>query len=308
MSRSFMRLITISLALLALITAPLAAATQVKVVTTTPDLADIVQQIGGSRVSVQALCKGYQNPHQVETKPSYLRALQEADAFIQTGISLEIAYAPALLRSARNPKIMPGAPGFLEASQGIKVMQKPTGQVDRSMGDVHPQGNPHYTLSPTNVKMVARNITAFLKRLDPQGADTYDRGYSNYWHQIDQADKRWKAQLAPYAGANIVTYHNSWPYFAAHFKLKIIGNVEPQPGISPSVKHLNQLAETMRSNRVKVVLMEPWFPSNVAKSVTSKTNSTLLTLPILPNGVANTPTYIQMMNYNVSQLAGALAK
>ncbi|MGM9999483.1 MAG: metal ABC transporter substrate-binding protein [Candidatus Bruticola sp.] len=285
---------------------PVLADKTLNVAVTTPDLADIARQIGGSRVKVTCIAKGGQDPHFVETKPSYLRALQQADAFIETGLSLEIGWAPSLLRSARNPKIMPGQPNFLEASAGIKVMDKPSGKVDRSRGDAHPDGNPHYTLNPTNVKHVARTMTAFFKRLDPEGSAIYDKNYSAYWHKIDQADKRWKAILKPYAGSNIVTYHSTWSYFAAHFGLKVCGNIEPKPGVSPSSRQLNELVELMKGSKVKVIVFEPWYPENLPNSVAQKSGASALKLPIQPGSLPNTSTYLDMMEYNVNQLAKAL--
>ncbi len=276
------------------------------VVTTTPDLADAVRGVGGRRVRVQSLCAGFQDPHHVETRPSYLRTLAQADAFIQTGLELEIAWAPDLLRSSRNSRIMPGGPGFCDASSGIRILEVPRGQVDRTMGDVHPLGNPHYTLDPVNMKVVARNVTAFLKRLDPAGSATYDAGYRNYWTTLDAADRRWKAKLAPFRQAPIVTYHSTWPYFTNHFGLQVVGHIEPQPGISPSAAHLNRLGETMRQRGVRVILSETWFPEGVAQAVARQTSARLLRLPVLPGGVQGRDTYIQTMDLVVDQIAGVL--
>ena len=301
-----MGLIVLALTALVVSASPLWAKSVLNIVTTTPDLADAVRNVGGSHVSVSNICLGYQDPHQVETKPSYLRKLQGADGFIQTGLSLEIAWAPSLLRSARNTKIMPGNSGFFDASTGITPMEKPTGGVDRTMGDVHPNGNPHYTLSPNNMKIVARNVTVFLKRLDPANAATYDANYSAYWHKLDAADKRWKAQLAPYAGSPLVTYHSTWPYFANHFKLRLVGYIEPKPGISPSTKHLNALTTTITKNHCRVIVVEPWFNDSIARSVAGKTNAKVMRLPALPGGVPGTDSYIDMMNYNVRSLVEAL--
>jgi ABC-type Zn uptake system ZnuABC Zn-binding protein ZnuA len=292
--------------LLFLLTALPVRAEVLEVVTTTPDLADAVRGVGGSRVHVQSLCLGYQNPHQVETRPSYLRTLAQADAFLQTGLDLEVAWAPELLRSSRNSRIMPGGAGFCDASSGIRILEVPRGQVDRTMGDVHPLGNPHYTMDPVNMKIVARNVTAFLKRLDPGGAATYDAGYRNYWASLDAADKRWKAQLAPFRGAPIVTYHSTWPYFAAHFGLQVVGHIEPQAGISPSPAHLNRLSETMKQRGVRVIISETWFPESIAQSVSRQTGARLLKLPVLPGGVQGRDTYVEMMDYVVGQIAGGL--
>lgn len=300
-----LRLIAALLLFLAWVGGP-AHAEVLDIVTTTTDLADAARNVGGSRVKVSSIAAGYQDPHHVETRPSYLRVLQNADAFIQTGLDLEIAWAPELLRSARNPKILPGAAGFLDASSGIKVLQRPEGRVDRTGGDVHPNGNPHYSLDPTDQKIVARTITAFLKRLDPAGSKTYDDNYRRYWNELDAADKRWKAKLAPFKGAPIVTYHNTWAYFAQHFGLRVVGQVEPQPGISPSASHLDRLSGLMRDQGVKVILMETWFPKNVATAVARKCGAKVLEMPIMPGGVKNTDSYIAMMDFIVDQLAGAL--
>ncbi|MBI3925182.1 MAG: zinc ABC transporter substrate-binding protein [Armatimonadetes bacterium] len=281
------------------------ALAKLEVVTTTTDLADAAREVGGARVKVQAIAPGYQDPHQVETKPSYLTLLKAADVFVMTGLDLEVAWAPDLLRNCRNARIQPGGAGFMDSSQGIKVLQKPQGQVDRSGGDVHPQGNPHYTLSPTNQKVVARNITALLKRVDPAGSKVYDDGYRAYWKKLDEADKRWRKMLEPIKGTPVVTYHNTWPYFAEHFGLKVVGNVEPQPGISPSAAHLNQLADSMKRQGVKVIIMEPWFPDHIPQSLARKTGATVLKLPVIPGGVDGTGTYLHMMDYIVKQLLAA---
>ena len=278
------------------------------VVVTTQDLADVVRNVGGSRVKVTTICRDGQDPHFVEVKPSYLRSLQQADAFIETGLSLEIGWAPSLLRSAGNPKIMPGHSNFLEASAGIKVLEKPQGKVDRTQGDAHPDGNPHYSLSPTNMKQIARTVTAFFKRIDPQGAAQYDKGYSAYWYALDAADKRWKEALKPYAGANIVTYHSTWVYFTNHFGLKVCGHIEPKPGVSPSSSYLNNLEAAMKSSKVKVIVAEPWYPRNIPQSLAKRTGCTYLTLGIQPGSLPGTSTYIQMMDYNVESLVKALSK
>ncbi len=290
----------------ALLSAIASADKPLEIVTTTPDLADAARNIIGSRGHVSFICQGYQDPHNVEAKPSYLKLLQNANGFIETGLSLEIAWAPSLLRGARNKVIMPGGCAFFDASSGITVLEKPNGQVDRTMGDVHPQGNPHYTLNPTNMKIVARSITAFLKSIDPQGAAVYDQNYSRYWHELDAADKRWKQILKPYAGKCIVTYHSTWPYFAQHFGIKVVEHIENQPGISPSANHLNSLVTIIKSHQVKAIVMEPWFSEKIPNALSAKTGVKVIKLPILPGGVPGTDTYIKMMDYNVNHLAEAI--
>lgn len=282
------------------------ALAKVRIVTTTSDLADVARAIGGNRVEVKAIAPGYQDPHHVETKPSYLVALRQADAFIMTGLELEVAWAPDLLRNSGNSKIQPGGPGFLEASAGIKILEKPTGTVDRTMGDVHSLGNPHYSMSPLNVKLIARNITSLLKAVDPSGAQAYDAGYRAYWTKLDGAEKSWKARLAPFAGSKIVTYHSTWSYFAKFFNLQVIATIEPKPGIAPSASYLDGLVAQMKAQGVKVIIAEPWYPENVVSALVRRTGAKALRLPIQPGGIPFSDTYIDMMNAIVGQLSEAL--
>lgn len=298
------RVIVLSILVMALW--PMSVYAKVRVVTTTTDLADAVRAVGGSRVQVSAIAPGYQDPHHVETKPSYLMMLRDADAFVMTGLDLEVAWAPALLRNSRNPKIQPGGPGFLDASHGILVLEKPTGGVDRTMGDIHPLGNPHYTMSPLNMKKVARNIAALLKAADPAGSLAYDQGYRSYWTELNVAEKRWQKVLAPYAGQKIVTYHSTWSYFAKFFKLDVIATIEPKPGISPSSSYLDGLVQEMAKAKVKVIVAEPWQPESLLSALARRSGAKVLRLPIEPGGIPGTESYIKMMDLNVGKLVEAL--
>src|SRR5919106_1503945 len=193
----------------------LAAAAQAKlrVISTLQDFASIAQAVGGDRVDTSNLAKGYQDPHFVDAKPSFVLQLSRADLLIAAGLELEIGYLPPLIDQSRNNKIHPGNPGYLDASAGCDILQRPTGQVTRAMGDVHPYGNPHYWTDPENGRVIARAIAARLSQLDPAGRDTYAKNLAAFEQKLSAKEKEWDAKMAPYAGTNVVTFHDSWPNF-----------------------------------------------------------------------------------------------
>lgn len=302
-----MKKIALSLFFAGLTSAAVPAAAAVRVVTSIQDLASIADSVGGKRVETFALSRGYQDPHFVDPKPSFVLKLSRADLLIVAGLELEIGYLPPLLDQSRNEKIRPGAPGYLDASVGCDILEKPTAQVTRAMGDVHPFGNPHYWLDPNNGRLIARAIAARLTSLDPAGAGDYKSNLAAFEARLSDGEKRWDAQLAPYAGTNVVTYHNSWPNFLKRFRLEAAGYVEPKPGVPPSPSHTLEIINLIREKHIPVILMEPYFDQKTPQSIARNTGATLLTFIPSVGGVPEAKDYIALFDYDVKILSDALA-
>jgi ABC-type Zn uptake system ZnuABC Zn-binding protein ZnuA len=284
-----------------------AAEPPLKIVTTLSDLAALTKDVGGDRVEVQSLAKGYQDPHFVEPKPSFLMMLRNADLVAVVGLELEIGYLPPLLEQCRNPKILPGAAGYLDLSRGVEILDRPTGAVNRSMGDVHPMGNPHYWLDPANAVRMAIEIEQKLASMRPADAPYFAQRLNAFKVRINDANKHWLAEMAPYRGAKIVTYHNSWPNFANHFGLDVVGFVEPKPGVPPSPSHTLELINLMKAQHVKVITMEPYFDIKTPRSVADRTGAQLVILyPSVGGAKTGTDDYVQLMDTNVANLVKAL--
>jgi len=279
----------------------------VHVVTSLQDFASIADAVGGKRVDTFALAKGYQDPHFVEPKPSFVLKLSKADLLIVAGLELEIGYLPPLIDQSRNDKIRPGAPGYLDASNGCDILEKPTGTVTRAMGDVHPFGNPHYWLDPDNGRIIARSIAARLTEIDPSGAAEYKANLATFEAKLSEGEKRWDAALGPYAGTQVVTYHTSWPNFLKRFKLVAAGYIEPKPGIPPSPAHTVELINMMIEKKIPVILMEPYFDQKTPKAVAEKTGATLVTFIPSVGGVPEAKDYVGLFDYDVKLLVDALA-
>lgn len=281
-------------------------AAPVKVVTTTEDLAAIAREVGGDRVDVAFLARGVQDPHFLEAKPSLMLKLSQADLFVQIGLELEQGWVPPLLLGARNGKIQRGAPGFVDASRGITALEVPTGPVDRSAGDVHLQGNPHLWLDPMNGKQIAQNIAEGLKRVDPKGKETYDRNLADFSERIDTALPRWQERMKPFEGAKVITYHNSWAYFLKRFGLAAAGYIEPRPGIPSSTSHLRRLIELIPQEKVKVILMEPYFNDQAPKFLAEKTGVKTIVLPPSVSTSTGIKDYFQLFDHLTNTLSEAL--
>jgi zinc/manganese transport system substrate-binding protein len=279
----------------------------VHVVTSLQDFASIADAIGGKRVETFALARGYQDPHFVEPKPSFVLKLSKADLLIVAGLELEIGYLPPLIDQSRNDKIRPGAAGYLDASNGCDILERPTGTVTRAMGDVHPFGNPHFWLDPENGRIIARAIAERLSQLDPSGAAEYKANLAAFEAKLTEGEKRWDAALASYAGTAVVTYHNSWPNFLKHFKLVAAGYVEPKPGVPPSPTHTVELIDLMRDRKIPVILMEPYFDRKTPQMIADKTGATLLVFIPSVGGVPEIKDYFGLFDYDVKLLADALA-
>ncbi|MEO6486393.1 MAG: metal ABC transporter substrate-binding protein, partial [Thermoanaerobaculia bacterium] len=297
-----MKTISIAIALaMALLPNPVSAAQKLKVVTTTADLASLAREVGGDRIDVTAIARGYQDPHFVEAKPSFLMLLRNADLLAAVGAELELGWLPALLDQSRNNRIRPGSRGYLDASQGVEILDRPAGAVNRSMGDVHPSGNPHYWLDPANAVRIAIQIEQRLERLRPQDADYFRARLNDFKLRLNEANKRWTAALAPYRGAKIVTYHNSWPNFARRFGLNVVGYVEPKPGVPPSPSHTFDLINMMKQQKVKVILMEPYFDHKTPQSIAERTGARLLVIyPSVGGAKSGTDDYFQLFDTNIA--------
>src|SRR3954466_6526351 len=247
-----------------------AHAAAIKVVATTQDLESLAREVGGDKIETDSLAKGYQDPHQVEPKPSFILKLNKADLLIVVGRELEIGWLPALINQARNPQIHPGADRYLDASQSAHILEIPTGQITRAMGDVHPQGNPHYWLSPENGRRIAKGIQQKLSEISPGDAAYFAQRYADFDKRLADSEKRWNAAMAPYKGAKIVTYHRSWPNFVEAYGLNVVGYVEPKPGIPPSPSHPLELIDEMKRQGVKVILVEPYFDLKTPQSIANQ--------------------------------------
>src|SRR3954465_15833907 len=245
------KIVAIGLLLLSL--AAVAQAKKLNVVTATTDLAALAQEVGGDRISVEAIAKGYQDPHFVEAKPSFLLKLRQADLLVVVGLQLEIGWLPPLIAQSGNPRIQVGAQGYLDASQFAEILEVPQGTVTRAEGDVHPLGNPHYWLDPDNGRRIARGIAGKLGDLDPGDAAYFQQRFQDFDKRLSVAEKRWEQQMAPYKGRKVVSYHKSLPNFAKHFALNVVGYVEPRPGIPPSPAHTLELMQQMKREGVKLV-------------------------------------------------------
>ena len=293
-------------AALALGVAP--AHAQLNVVAATQDLASIAQEVGGDRIKVTALAKGYQDPHFVEAKPSFVLTLNKADLLIVVGRDLEIGWLPPLITQSRNAKIQPGAAGYLDPSMSAKILELPTGQLTRAMGDVHPLGNPHYWLDPENGKRIAQAIAAKLSEMDAANAASYRQREQDFEARINAAIQRWKTQMAPYKGLKVVTYHRSWANFADAFGLDVVGYVEPKPGIPPTPQHTLDVINAMKAQNIKIILVEPYFDSKTPNSIGRSTGAEVIVMPPSVGGVKETPDYIALFDYDVKLLVDAIKR
>jgi zinc/manganese transport system substrate-binding protein len=282
------------------------ASAQLKVVTSTTDLYDIAKQVGGNKITATHIGEGYQDPHFIEAKPSFVLQLRDADVWAFVGLDLEIGWMPLLLQGARNPKLQPGKPGYVDASRVITVLDMARGNVDRSQGDVHPLGNPHYWLDPENGRRIAKMFRDTFSQLDAKNASTYAANAEAFTKRLDAAEQSWKADLAKIKGQPVVAWHTSWRYFAEYTGMNIVGFMEPKPGVPPSPSHLAGLIQTMKQTGAKVIVMEPFYDRKTADFVASKTGAKVLVLPPSVGGTKGLDDYIQLMTNDIHQLAATL--
>jgi zinc/manganese transport system substrate-binding protein len=281
------------------------AIADLRVATSLTDLASVAQYVGGSHVKAQSLCRGYEDPHFVPAKPSLMKAIQHADVFVSTGLELDGGWLPLVLPGSRNPKIQPGTKGFVDASQGVDVLEKPVGTVSRAEGDVHPLGNPHYYLDPKALEVVATHLAEVFSRLDPTNAADYRENARKFNERMDASLKKWQEQMEPYKGTGIVPYHKNFIYFIDRFGLKEFGDVEPKPGIPPTPRHIAELAEAMKRSGVKVVVYEPYYKADAANEVAKRAGGTAIKVATEVGGLPGTDDVFSKFDALVSKLSGA---
>jgi ABC-type Zn uptake system ZnuABC Zn-binding protein ZnuA len=291
---------------LLLVLAPQAARAQLKVVTSTTDLYDIAREVGGNKIVATHIGEGYQDPHFIEAKPSFVLQLRNADVWAFVGLDLEIGWMPLLLDGARNPKIRQGGSGYLDASTAVPILDRPQGNVDRSMGDVHPLGNPHYWLDPENGRRIARLFKAKFTQLDPSNASSYDANERAFEAKLNTAEKGWQDDLATIKGKPVVAWHTSWRYFAEYNGMNIVAFMEPKPGVPPSPSHLYEVIQAVKRTGARAIVMEPFYDRKVADLVAKQTGIKVLILPPSVGGVKGNDDYIGLMKYDMSQLADAV--
>lgn len=282
------------------------APARLRVVTSTTDLANLARSVGGDRVDVVHISEGYQDPHFVEAKPSFILRMRNADLFAYVGLDLEIGWMSVLVDGSRNPRIRPGAPGNLDVSRAIPVLDVPAGNIDRSLGDVHPLGNPHYWLHPDNGRRIARLLAERFSELDPEGAAAYQANLAGFERRLTAAEAGWATARGRLRGKPIVAWHTSWRYFAEYTGVRIVGFMEPKPGVPPSPSHLAGLILAMRRTGANVIVMEPWYDRKTADFVASKTGAKVLILPPSVGGQQSLDDYVTLLRHDIEALAAAL--
>ena len=304
--RNELRLFTALLVCSAVLLCPAESyAKKINVITATTDLAALAQEVGGDKIDVESIARGYQDPHFVEAKPSFLLKLRHADVLIVVGLELEIGWLPPLITQSGNPKIQPASSGYLDASQFAEILEKPTGPVSRAMGDVHPQGNPHYWLDPDNGRRIAKGIAEKFSELDPADTAYFQQRLQDFEKRMNTAVKNWDDQMRPYQGRKVVSYHLSWPNFAKHFGLDVVGYIEPRPGIPPSPGHTIELILLMKRENVKVVMVEPYFDLKTPNSIGSQTGAQVLVMLPSVGAEKDVPDYFKLFDYDIALLKKA---
>jgi ABC-type Zn uptake system ZnuABC Zn-binding protein ZnuA len=301
----FGRNLTLALAA-ALVVAAAPAGAQLKVVTSTTDLYDIAKAVGGSRITATHIGEGYQDPHFIEAKPSFVLQLRNADVWAFVGLDLEIGWMPLLLDGARNSRVKAGGSGYLDVSKAIPVLDVPQGNVDRSMGDVHPLGNPHYWLDPENGRRIARLFKDKFSQLDRAHEDDYEKNEKAFEARLNAAEKAWQPLLAQIKGKPIIAYHTSWRYFADYTGAKIVAFMEPKPGVPPSPSHVYEVIRDAKRTGAKVVIQEPFYERKMSDLVAKQLGGQVLVISPSVGGVKAATDYITLMRSDIEALANAL--
>ncbi len=281
-------------------------AKRIVVVCTYPDLADIVRQIGGKKVRVYSLAKGYEDPHRVEPRPSHVVLLRKADMLVRVGMDLDL-WVHSLIDASRNPKIRWGAKGYVDVSAGVPKLEVPKGKVSPRMGHAHVYGNPHFLLGPSNMRKVVENILAGLARVDPANKSYYLRRANSFLRTLSSYFARWKRMLAPYRGRRFVSYHKYWAYFCKDFGLVEFGTIEPKPCIPPSPSHVQGLIKRMKkAGNVKLIICANFFPTRFPSQIARETGAKLVRVPIMVGGEKGVDSYIKLIDTIVRRVVAAL--
>jgi zinc/manganese transport system substrate-binding protein len=275
---------------------------ELNVVASLPDFASIAEEIGGKEVQVTTIARGSEDPHFVDARPSFVRILNKADLLIESGAELEAGWLPTLITAGRNAKIQAGGKGHLALARYVKLLDVPTGPVDRSMGDVHPTGNPHFWLDPRNGKIIAQRIAEKLRELDPKNAAVYDKNLAAFTAKLDEKWTEWQNKLEPLRKTKVITYHKSYEYFAAAFGLEVVAQLEPKPGIEPSATHVAHLVQQAKDAGVKMVIIEPYRPRRSAEQLSSAIGAGLVVLPEKTGAVPEAKDYFSLFDSIVKRL------
>jgi len=292
--------------LLLLLSTTFVAQAKLNVVATLPDYGAIAEAIGGEHVKVTSLAKGTEDPHFVDARPSFIRVLNQADVLLEGGAEMEIGWLPTLVNNARNSKILGNTPGHVVMSLGVPLIDVPAAPVDRSQGDVHPAGNPHFAHDPANGKVMAVHLAEVFGKLDPPNVAFYEANLKKFNERLDQKLAEWTKQMEPYRGTKVVTYHKSYEYFAARFGLVIVGQIEPKPGIEPSPTHINALIPRLKEAGARLVMIEPNRPRKTPQYVADAIGAKLVILPGMVGGHEKIRDYFSLFDYDVAQITAAL--
>ena len=304
-----MRRVTLLLLAALLVPAPQAptvsAADKIRVVATIPDLKALAEEVGGKMVDVEALARGNQNAHELEVRPSLMLKLRRADILLENGLDLD-TWADVVVQGANNPNIVRGAPGRVDVSRGIHVLEVPSTRVDRSMGDVHPLGNPHYSLDPGTAPIVTQNIVEAFARFAPDRRAEFERNRQAFLSRLDEAMAKWARTMEPLKGAKVVVYHPQWIYLLTRFGLNQAATLEDRPGIPASPAQVTRVIRQMKDEQIKVLIVEPWNDLKLASRVADEAGAKAVVLASMVGGVKGADTYIAAIDHNVNALAQAL--
>jgi zinc/manganese transport system substrate-binding protein len=281
------------------------AADKIRVVATIPDLKALAEEVGGKQVDVETLARGNQNAHELEIRPSLMLKLRRADILLENGLELD-TWADVVVQGANNANIVRGAPGRIDVSRGIQVLEVPSTRVDRSMGDVHPLGNPHYSLDPGMAPVITQNIVDAFARFAPDRRAEFERNRQAFLSRLDEAMARWTRTMEPLKGAKVVVYHPQWIYLLTRFGLSQAGALEDRPGIPATPSHLTKIIRQMKDERIKVIIVEPWNDLKLASRVADEAGAKAVVLASMVGGVKGTDSYIEAIDHNVTALAQAL--